>query len=122
MSFDFDFFDFKLNSKRIFQTNNFYNDFTLINNSYSSADNKGIQKISNYSFNLDMEHPFDWANLNYGGRLSYINTDNNFEYYDLTSGLPIFDTSQSNQFKYEENTQAIYFSAQKELCNIKSGE
>lgn len=115
LSFDFDFFDFKLNSKRIFQTNNFYNDFTLINNSYSSADNKGIQKISNYSFNLDMEHPFDWANLNYGGRLSYINTDNNFEYYDLTSGLPIFDTSQSNQFKYEENTQAIYFSAQKEI-------
>ncbi|WP_395092819.1 TonB-dependent receptor domain-containing protein [Vaginella massiliensis] len=115
LSFDFDFFDFKLNSKRIFQTNNFYNDFTLINNSYNSADNKGIQKISNYSFNLDMEHPFDWANLNYGGRLSYINTDNSFEYYDLTSGVPIFDTSQSNQFKYEENTQAVYFSAQKEI-------
>lgn len=115
LSFDFDFFNFKLNSDRIFQTNNYYNDFTPIDNSYSSADNKGIQEISNYSFNLDMEHPFDWANLNYGGRLSYINTDNNFEYYDLTSGVPIFDTSQSNRFKYEENTQAIYFSAQKEF-------
>src|SRR5690606_40794019 len=38
-----------------------------------------------------------------------------FEYYDLTSGVPIFDISQSNQFKYEENTQAVYFSAQKEI-------
>ncbi|MBW1619375.1 outer membrane beta-barrel family protein [Empedobacter falsenii] len=115
LSFDFDFFNFKLNSNRVFQTNNYYNDSTPIENSYSSADNKGNQKISNYSFNLDMEHPFDWANLNYGGRLSYINTDNNFEYYDLTSGVPIFDTSQSNRFKYEENTQAVYFSAQKEI-------
>lgn len=115
LSFDFDFFNFKLNSNRVFQTNNYYNDSTPIDNSYRSADNKGIQKITNYSFNLDMEHPFDWANLNYGGRLSYINTDNNFEYYDLTSDVPIFDTSQSNRFKYEENTQAVYFSAQKEI-------
>ncbi|MGG5506912.1 MULTISPECIES: TonB-dependent receptor domain-containing protein [unclassified Myroides] len=115
LSFDFDFFNFKLNSNRVFQTNNYYNDFTPIENSYSSADNKGIQKITNYSFNLDIEHPFDWAHLNYGGRLSYINTNNNFEYYDLTSGVPIFDTSQSNQFKYKENTQAVYFSAQKEI-------
>lgn len=115
LSFDFDFFNFKLNSNRIFQTNSYYSDFIPINNSYNSADNKGVQKITNYSFNLDMEHPFDWVNLNYGGRLSYINTDNNFEFYDLTTGVPIFDTSQSNQFKYEENTQAVYFSAQKEI-------
>lgn len=115
LSFDFDFFNFELNSNRVFQTNNYYNDFIPIENSYSSADNKGIQTITNYSFNLDIEHPFDWGNLNYGGRLSYINTDNNFEYYDLTSGVPILDTSQSNQFKYQENTQAVYFSAQKEI-------
>ncbi|MBS1571760.1 MAG: TonB-dependent receptor, partial [Bacteroidetes bacterium] len=115
LSFDFDFFNFNSNSNRIFQTNNFNNDFTPINNSYNSADNKGIQKITNYSFNLDMVHPFNWADLNYGGRLSYINTDNSFEYYDLTSGVSIFDTSQSNQFKYEENIQAVYFSAQKKI-------
>src|SRR5690625_993436 len=115
LSFDFDFFNYNLNSNHIFQTKTYDDNSSEITGSYNSANNKGLQDITNYTFNLDMEHPFEWANLNYGGRLSYINTDNNFEYYDLTSGIPIFDTSQSNRFKYKENTQAIYFSAQKEI-------
>ncbi len=117
LSFDFDFFDFRLNSNRTFQTNNYYHDLSPIDGSYNSAENKGGQDITNYSFNLDMEHPFDWGILNYGARLSYINTDNNFEYYDLTDGIPVFDTSQSNHFKYRENTQAVYFSVQKEFSD-----
>lgn len=111
LSFDFDFLNFKLKSDRVFQTNTYDNDFT-----YESADNKGLQKINNYSFNLDMKHPFDWGDLNYGGRLSYINTNNNFKYYNLTDGTPIFDSSKSNEFKYKENTQAIYFSIQKKIA------
>ncbi len=115
LSFDFDFFNYNVNSNHIFQTKTYDVNSSEITDSYNSANNKGLQDITNYSFNLDMEHPFEWANLNYGGRLSYIDTDNNFEYYNLASGVPIFDTSQSNQFRYKENTQAIYFSAQKEI-------
>lgn len=115
LSFDFDYFNYNSNTNHIFQTKTYHSNFSEVANSYSSANNNGLQDITNYSFNLDMEHPLSWVHLNYGSRLSYIKTDNNFEYYDLTNGTPVFDTSQSNQFKYKENTQAIYFSAQKEI-------
>jgi len=116
LSFDFDFFNYESNSNRVFATDNYYNDLTPIPNSHDSANNIGKQKILNYSFNLDMEHPFSSGiYLNYGGRLSRTETDSNYEYYDLKSGMPIFDTSQSNMFEYNENSQALYFSAEKKF-------
>src|SRR5690625_5687659 len=105
LSFYFYFFDFRLNSNRIFQTNNYYNDLSPIDCSYNSAENKGRQDITNYSFNLDMEHPFDWSILNYGARLSYINTDNNFEYYVLNNGIIVFYNLYSNHFKYRDKSK-----------------
>jgi len=96
-------------------TNNYLNDLTPIAGSYDSADSFGTQKVDNYSFNLDMEHPLNWIDLNYGTRFSIVETDNNYEYYDLTTGTPIFDASQSNTFEYKENTQSVYFSAQKKF-------
>jgi len=115
LSFDFDFLNYETNSNRVFDLNNYYSDLTPIDNSYDAANNKGEQKVFNYSFYLDMEHPLNWIDLNYGGRLSYINTDSSFEYYDLKTGTPILDTSQSNIFEYNENTQAAYFSAEKKF-------
>jgi len=115
LSFDFDFFNFKSGSDRVFVTDNYYNDFTPIPNSYDSANNKREQKVLNYSFNLDMEHPLSWIDLNYGGRLSFVDIESDVEYYDLTTGTPIFDTSKSNMFEYKENTQALYFSAEKKF-------
>ena len=115
LTFDFDYFDYNLDSKRLFETNSFLNDNTFIPNSFTSANNIGIQKINNYSFNLDMEHPTKWINLNYGLKTSFIKTDNEFDFYNLSSGISIFDPTQSNHFNYKENTQSIYFSAQKEI-------
>jgi len=113
LSFDFDFFDYLTSSSQIFTSTNHLADFTPINNSYDSGNSKGRQNVNNYSFNLDMEHPFDWAVLNYGGRLSYIKNNNSVAYYDLKSGVPILDVSQSDRFNYKEDTQALYFSAQR---------
>lgn len=115
LSFDFDFFNYNLSSNHVFQTKTYDNNSTEISDSFNSANNRGLQDINNCSLNLDLEHPFEWANLNYGGRLSFIKTDNDFESYDLTTGTPIFISSQSNRFKYKENTTAVYFSAQKEI-------
>jgi outer membrane receptor protein involved in Fe transport len=115
LTFDFDYFDYNLDSKRLFETNSFLNDNTFIQNSFTSANNIGVQKINNYSFNLDMEHPTKWINLNYGLKTSFIKTDNEFDFYNLSSGISIFDPTQSNHFNYKENTQSIYFSAQKEI-------
>lgn len=115
LTFDFDYFDYNLDSKRLFETNSFLNDNVFIINSFTSANNVGIQKINNYSINLDMENPTKWINLNYGLKTSFIKTDNIFGFYSLSNGIPIFDPTQSNHFNYKENTQSIYFSAQKEI-------
>jgi len=115
LSFDFDYFNYNSSSNRNF-TSTTYNasDLTDPIDLYS-ADNKGEQEIDNYSFNMDMEHPIGWAEFNYGVRLSGINTDSGFNYFDLTSGIPVFDPLQSSEFNYKEHTQAGYFSTQKKL-------
>lgn len=114
LSFDFDYFNYDSHSSRTFNSTTYLP--SNMNNpiSFFAANNIGNQKIDNYSFNLDIEHPIKWVNLNYGVRFSGIETNSGFEYYNLTNGFPEFDTSQSNQFIYKENTQATYLSAQKE--------
>ena len=41
-----------------------------------------------------MEHPTKWINLNYGLKTSCIKTDNEFDFYNLSSGISIFDPTQ----------------------------
>ncbi|WP_456315201.1 TonB-dependent receptor domain-containing protein [Pseudomonas shirazensis] len=113
LSFDFDYFDYKIDSERLFETNTYSNDYILEPDSFVSAYNVGRQKIKNYSFNLDMEHPTKFLNVNYGGRISYIDTNNGFNFYDIQDGITVIDPTQSNEFLYKENTQALYFSIQK---------
>ena len=111
LSFDFDYFGYKSDSKRDFETKNNNNNLSI------SANNIGKQDINTFSFNLDMKHPIPWFILNYGGKISYINTKNDFEFYNIENNVPIFDPTQSNQFQYKENTQAGYVSVQKELSD-----
>jgi outer membrane receptor protein involved in Fe transport len=115
LSLDFDYFNYKNDSNRLFETNSYNTDGTPIVNPFSSANNLGNQNINNYAVNLDMEHPTNWASLNYGGRISFIKTANEFKYFDLDTGIPVFDPSQSNAFDYKENTQSLYISADKKM-------
>ncbi|WP_264525786.1 outer membrane beta-barrel family protein [Flavobacterium sp. N502536] len=115
LSLDFDYFDYKIDTQRFFETNTYSSDYVLMPSSFVSAFNVGNQKIKNYSFNIDMEHPTKLVNLNYGGRFSCINTNNGFSFFDIKNGNSIKDPLQSNEFLYKEDTQALYFSAQKEL-------
>ena len=62
-----------------------------------------------------MEHPTDWATYNYGARLSFTETDNLFNYFDIIDEDEILNPNFSNQFDYQENTQALYFSAKKKF-------
>ncbi len=115
LSLDVDYFNFNDKIDKFFESTTLLNSGEISNGSFVSANNIGNQQIENYSVNLDMEHPFKWATFNYGGRLTTTQTDNNLKFFDLETGVPIFDDSQSNTFVFTENTQAVYFSAQKEL-------
>lgn len=115
LSLDIDYFKMKNKSTRFFESTTFLNNGEISIGSFASANNTGNQQIENYSVNLDMEHPFKWAVFNYGGRLTTTKTDNELQFFDLETGIPILDVTQSNTFIFTENTQAVYFSAQKEL-------
>lgn len=113
LSLDFDYFNYKNNTDRTFNTQTFLPNNQPIPNSFEEARNYGEQDIQNYSLNVDMEHPAKWATLNYGGRISFTETDNLFDFFDIIEEEEILNTDFSNQFDYKENTQALYFSVQK---------
>lgn len=51
----------------------------------------------------------------FGGKLSFINTNSAFDYFDTTGNQIILDPLQSNKFDYKENIQALYANAEKKL-------
>ncbi|WP_294296743.1 outer membrane beta-barrel family protein [uncultured Chryseobacterium sp.] len=78
---------------------------------------KGNQKVSNYSVNIDMEHPLkeDGINLNYGARFSFITTKNRYNHFDIADDILTENTGLTDYFILKENTQALYASASKKF-------
>ena len=57
----------------------------------------------------DYEQNLFKGKLGVGFKLSYINTDNTFDFFNQIGGQNILDVNQSNQFEYQENINAAYF-------------
>ena len=114
LSFDADYFDFNADKERTLITESFNvnNDFL---NTNLSAITASEQSIKNLSFKADMEHPLEFANLSYGGKLSQINSISNITFLNTITGTPVLDTNISNSFTYKENIQALYLSANKKI-------
>ncbi len=114
ISFDADYFTF--NSDRIL---NFYTeefDTSKISQGKTSAAlNESNQKIENLSAKIDVELPLKKVNLSYGVKASFTNTNSGVLFFDTLSGNPVLDSNQSNNFEYEENVLAAYFSGNTNL-------
>jgi len=81
------------------------------NDSFDSNNiNNSSQEIDNYSINLDVDHPTRFAKLNYGTRFSFTGTKSK-----LYSDIKQVGFSQNDYFKYRENTQAFFASANKDF-------
>ncbi|GAE66014.1 TonB-dependent receptor [Chryseobacterium indologenes] len=113
ISFDVDYFSLKDKNTRNYDGNSW--DKNDIPQSYFAAINNNNQDITNYSGKIDAELPLEWAKLSFGGKISQSRTHNNVVFYDNSSGTPIIDEKQTNEFDFTENTQALYFSANKKL-------
>jgi outer membrane receptor protein involved in Fe transport len=117
LSLDADYFNYGRKSNQLFST---YDNNILTNtNTFTSANNTGKQSIQNYALNIDMEHPLKWANLNYGSKISLTKTNATIDYFDLSSGVSLYNPSRSNEFEYTEGNQALYFSASKKFLQDK---
>ena len=123
LSFDVDYFNYSSKFNRDFTANNYTPQMEFIDVNQSGRNNSN-QDIDNWSFKADMEHPFKKLNLSYGAKMSFTNSVSDVLFYDTISGNPELDPSQSNQFKYTENNQAIYINADKKISekwNLQMG-
>ncbi|QTE23609.1 TonB-dependent receptor domain-containing protein [Polaribacter cellanae] len=115
ISTNFDYFDFRNDLKRSFQTQAITEDFSSTPDGYLSVDNKGIHDLKIYSAKIDVDYPTLWANFSFGGKVYFSKTHYDNKYFDSTAGVPILQPNRSNIFDYDENTQALYFMGNKKL-------
>lgn len=115
ISVDMDYFDYNKNDYRFFSGNELDGNKNSIPNSFFSSTNSNTNTIKNYSANIDVSLPSDWANISFGAKAFHNNTDNNLVVYDNETGSPVFNTNQSNVFNYKEYNQALYFSGSKKI-------
>jgi iron complex outermembrane receptor protein len=71
--------------------------------------------IDLYSLRADYSLPFWGGNLGTGINLSYVKTDNDFDFFNVINGTDILDTERTNRFLYEENINAAYFNFNRTL-------
>ena len=107
LSIDGDFAQYKVNSNQM-QPNIYFD---------ANGDNEISRVIYNmlaptniklYSLKTDYEQNFKKGKLGFGGKVSFVNTDNNFQRYNVFNNGKILDTLRSNRFDYEENINALY--------------
>lgn len=60
------------------------------------------------SFKVDYEQNFAKGKLGFGGKSSYVKTDNDFQRYNVLPTGNELDKDASNRFKYTENINALY--------------
>jgi outer membrane receptor protein involved in Fe transport len=114
-SVDIDYFINHNNQKNPFYTTNY--DYTIPVAENYFTQNDGTQKIDNFSTKIDFQLPYKWAKVELGAKASFTNTKNDVEgnFYEISNNNNQLYLAQKNDFKYKENNQSIYFSAEKEL-------
>jgi len=74
--------------------------------------------IDIYTFKADYEQNFQKGRLGLGSKISSINTNNNFQRFDvqqLSPEIKSLDVSRSNEFDYKENINALYVNYNRQL-------
>lgn len=101
--------DYHINSNQL-QPNYYYapSSGALLNSviyqMYSPSD------VSINSAKADWDKNIKKSKLSFGGKTSFVTTDNDFQRYDVVSATKTLDRDRSNRFRYTENINAVYAS------------
>ncbi len=99
--------------------NNYGNTFdannTLMPDLYYANINCNHGRVSNYAAKIHLDFPMKWINLNFGGKVSFSENNNDFVFYDNRTGNLVVDANQTNIFNYKERIQAAYCTATKQI-------
>jgi outer membrane receptor protein involved in Fe transport len=76
-------------------------------------------KITIATVKTDYTHPLNkTTRLEAGFKTSFVETDNDVVFYDVSNNTPQYDSSKSNRFNYKENNNALYINFNKEFKKI----
>lgn len=64
---------------------------------------------------VDYERPFLKGKLGFGGKSTYVRTNNIYDFYNLISGVEEIDSFRTNTFAYTENVNAAYINYQTKI-------
>jgi outer membrane receptor protein involved in Fe transport len=67
---------------------------------------------------LDFEKGLAGGTLGTGFKLALVNTDNNYEFFDIIDDSPILNPDRTNRFEYEESVNAAYVNFNKQWSKI----
>jgi len=76
------------------------------------------------TFKTDYEQPLLEGKFGAGIKLSYVKTDNTFDFFNVIDGEDILDINRSNNFVYEEIVNAAYVNYSRQLnkkVNLQAG-
>ncbi|HET9429867.1 MAG TPA: outer membrane beta-barrel protein, partial [Chitinophagaceae bacterium] len=74
--------------------------------------------IDLYSVKVDYERNFKGGRLGIGGKIAFVNTDNDFQRYNVYINSKVKDTLKSNLFEYKENINAVYVNYNKAFKGV----
>jgi iron complex outermembrane receptor protein len=86
---------------------------TLLNDFYNRSITYTKIKIS--TLKTDYSQKLFSGTLAIGYKLSFVNTDNTFDYYNISGSEETIDQAKSNHFVYDENVYAGYFNFQQKV-------
>ena len=110
---DVDYGVFKSNSLSYNGTKYYKNDGTQLQNDYMlNGDQDG--KLTLKTAKVDYVNPLkNKAKLEAGGKISFVSSDNDAKFFDVSSGTPVNDVNKTNHFFYKENNNAAYINFSK---------
>ncbi|MBL0146777.1 MAG: TonB-dependent receptor [Chitinophagaceae bacterium] len=107
LNIDADYGFFNLGNNQ-FQPNNYYDASGTVKLSSNVYRMISPADIDIASFKTDYEQNFKKGRLGLGGKIGFVNTDNNFKRYDVIGITDVYDKDRSNRFVYKENINAVY--------------
>lgn len=110
---DLDYGVFKTNSLSYNGTSYFKNDGSPLQNDYKlDGDQDG--KLTLKTGKIDYVHPIkNKAKFEAGAKVSFVSSDNDVKFFDVSNGTPVNDVNKTNHFFYEENNNAAYINFSK---------
>jgi len=105
---DLDYINYSNSSLQNFNTKSFDNNGNENSNPYLLKGDLG-GNLNIYSLKSDLTKAFkkDWK-LETGIKTSFVKADNDLQFFDASSGIPVIDNGKTNHFIYEENINAVY--------------